>query len=245
MDRGLWTVDQTRKNQLTRTATNYVKAPTDALKLNEIFHSIQGEGTRAGMPCTFVRLHGCGLRCTYCDTPYALDHRVGGEWISFEDITAAIKKYPTRFVEFTGGEPLEQPDVHTLMRQLLDEGYTVAVETGGHVDISTCDPRVIRIVDLKTPSSGMMKRNHMPNIEHLTMRDEVKFVCGSLEDYEWTRDIIRTHELPSRVAAVLISPVFGRIEPLELVERILADGVDVRFQLQMHKFIWEPDARGV
>lgn len=215
------------------------------LKLSEIFFSIQGEGTRAGMPCIFVRLHGCGLRCTYCDTPYALDHHEGGEWKSFEDIRGVIAKYPSRFVEFTGGEPLEQPEVHTLMSELLDEGYTVAVETGGHIDISTCDPRVIRIVDLKTPSSGMMKRNHMANITYLTAIDEVKFVCGSIEDYEWSRDIILKHDLSSKVAAVLISPVFGSIEPVELVERILADGLDVRFQLQMHKFIWQPDARGV
>ena len=215
------------------------------LKLNEIFFSIQGEGTRAGEPCIFVRLHGCGLRCSYCDTPYALDHREGGEWRSFDDIRREIGRHPSRFVEFTGGEPLEQPEVHELMRELLDDGYTVAVETGGHIDISTCDPRVIRIMDLKTPSSGMMKRNRMENIGHLTRRDEVKFVCGSHEDYEWTRDIIRTHDLPSRVAAVLISPVFGSIEPVELVNRILEDGLDVRFQLQMHKFIWEPDRRGV
>lgn len=215
------------------------------LKLNEIFFSIQGEGTRAGMPCAFVRLHGCGLRCSYCDTPYALDHREGGEWRSFEDITAVIRTFPTRFVELTGGEPLEQPEVQALMRELLDEGYTVAVETGGHIDISGCDPRVIRIVDLKTPSSGMLKRNRMENIELLTAHDEVKFVCGSGEDYEWMRQIVRERDLPSRVAAVLVSPVFGSIEPLALVERILEDGLDVRFQLQMHKFIWAPDARGV
>jgi 7-carboxy-7-deazaguanine synthase len=215
------------------------------LKLSEIFFSVQGEGIRAGMPCTFVRLHGCGLRCSYCDTPYALDHRVGGEWRSFEEIKEEVRKYPTRFVEFTGGEPLEQPEVHELMRELLEDGYTVAVETGGHIDISTCDPRVIRIMDLKTPSSGMMKRNHYQNIPHLTGQDEVKFVCGSHEDYEWSRNIIRQYDLSNRVAAVLISPVFGQIEPVELVNRILEDGLDVRFQLQMHKFIWEPDRRGV
>jgi 7-carboxy-7-deazaguanine synthase len=215
------------------------------LKLSEIFFSIQGEGLRAGMPCTFVRLHGCGLRCSYCDTPYALDHRDGGEWRSFEEITAEVRKHPTRFVEFTGGEPLEQPEVHQLMRELLDEGYTVAVETGGHIDISTCDPRVIRIMDLKTPSSGMMKRNLYQNIPHLTAQDEVKFVCGSHEDYEWSREIIRQYDLSNHVAAILISPIFGEIEPVELVNRILEDGLDVRFQLQMHKFIWEPDRRGV
>lgn len=215
------------------------------LKLSEIFFSIQGEGTRAGLPCVFVRLHGCGLRCSYCDTPYALDHRVGGEWKSFEAIGTEVRRYPSRFVEFTGGEPLEQPEIHELIAKFLEEGYTVAIETGGHIDISLCDPHVIRIVDLKTPSSGMMKRNRIENISLLTKLDEVKFVCGSHEDYEWTREIIRQYELPTRVASVLISPVFGAIEPVELVNRILEDGLDVRFQLQMHKFIWEPDARGV
>jgi 7-carboxy-7-deazaguanine synthase len=215
------------------------------LKISEIFFSIQGEGTRAGEPCIFVRLHGCGLRCSYCDTPYALDHRVGGEWMSFDAIRAEIARHPTRFVEFTGGEPLEQPEVNLLIEELLNDGYVVAIETGGHVDISQCDIRAIRIMDLKAPSSGMMKRNRLENIEHLTALDEVKFVCGSHEDYEWTRDMIRAHKLSDRVAAVLISPVFGAIEAVELVKRILEDGLDVRFQLQMHKFIWEPDKRGV
>lgn len=215
------------------------------LKLNEIFFSVQGEGTRAGLPCTFVRLHGCGLRCTYCDTPYALDHRIGGEWKSFEEIRAEVERHPTRFVEFTGGEPLEQPEVHDLMRELLDDGYTVAVETGGHIDVSTCDPRVIRIMDLKTPSSGMSKRNRMQNLEVLTRNDEVKFVCGSREDYEWAREIIRRFDLSARTGAILISPIFGSIEPVDLVGWILEDGLDVRFQLQLHKFIWHPDTRGV
>ncbi len=197
------------------------------------------------MPCVFVRLHGCGLRCSYCDTPYALDHRSGGEWISFEDIRERISAFPTRFVEFTGGEPLEQPEVHALMRELLDDGFIVAVETGGHVDISQCDNRVIRIMDLKTPGSGMMKRNRMENLRHLGEHDEVKFVCASIEDYEWAREVIETHQLSGRVAAVLISPVFGAVEPVALVERILHDGLDVRFQLQLHKFIWHPDTRGV
>lgn len=215
------------------------------LKLSEIFFSIQGEGTRAGLPCIFVRLHGCGLRCSYCDTPYALDHREGGEWRSFEEIRAEIARHPTRFVELTGGEPLEQPEAHQLMRELLDDGYTVAVETGGHIDISTCDPRIIRIMDLKTPSSGMAKKNRYENIDHLTRQDEVKFVCGSIEDYEWARDLILRHDLTERAGAVLISPVFGRVEPIELVNRMLEDGLQARFQLQLHKFVWDPDARGV
>jgi len=215
------------------------------LKLSEIFFSIQGEGTRAGMPCVFVRLHGCGLRCSYCDTPYALDHRSGGTWTSFDEIFAQVRRHPARFVEFTGGEPLEQPEVHPLMQQFLEQGYTVAVETGGHIDIAQCAPGVIRIMDLKTPDSGMMKRNRMENLQLLTAQDEVKFVCSSRADYEWAREVIQQHRLPERVAAVLISPVFGSIQPVSLVEWILADGLDVRFQLQMHKFIWEPDTRGV
>lgn len=215
------------------------------LKLSEIFFSIQGEGTRAGLPCVFVRLHGCGLRCSWCDTPYALDHREGGEWRSFEEIVAEIEKYPCRFVEFTGGEPLEQPEVHVLMKELADSGWTVAVETGGHIDIGSCDPRVIRIMDLKAPSSGMAKRNRWENIPLLTSNDEVKIVCGTMEDYEWARDVIVSHNLADRVASVLISPVFGGVEPVALVERILADGLPVRFQLQLHKFIWEPNQRGV
>ena len=217
----------------------------EQLKVSEIFFSIQGEGLRAGMPCIFVRLQGCGLRCTWCDTPYALSHRDGGEWRSFQEIRREIENYPCHFIEFTGGEPLEQPEVHRLIAQLLDDGYTVAVETGGHVDITDCDPRLIRIVDMKAPGSGMTKRNRYENIDHLTGRDEVKFVCASLEDYEWAKALILQHDLTSHVAAVLISPVFGQIEPIALVEAILRDGLDVRFQLQLHKFIWEPDARGV
>ncbi|MCE2503382.1 MAG: radical SAM protein [Chlorobi bacterium] len=215
------------------------------LKLSEIFLSIQGEGTRAGMPCIFVRLHGCGLRCTWCDTPYALDHRKGGEWKSFGEIRQEIESHAGRFVEFTGGEPLEQPEIHSLIRELLDDGYTVAVETGGHIDLSECDPRLIRIVDFKAPDSGMTKRNCYENIQLLTNRDEVKIVCASLEDYEWGKSLILEHDLSNRVAAVLISPAFGQVDPLPLVEAILRDRLNVRFQLQLHKFIWEPDARGV
>lgn len=215
------------------------------LRVNEIFYSIQGEGTRAGLPCIFVRLQGCGLRCSWCDTPYALENRGGGEVMSFEEIRRQIESWPCRFVEFTGGEPLEQPAVHTLISELLDDDYTVAVETGGHVDIGPCDRRTIRIVDMKAPGSGMSKRNRYDNLALLTHQDEVKFVCASLEDYEWSRNLIIEHDLISRAGAVLISPVFGNIEPLTLVEAILKDGLDVRFQLQMHKFIWHPEERGV
>ena len=215
------------------------------LKLSEIFFSIQGEGTRAGMPCIFIRLHGCGLRCSWCDTPYALNHREGGEWKSFAEIRQQIATYSCQFVEFTGGEPLEQPEAHLLINELLDDGYTVALETGGHMDISSCDSRLIKIVDFKAPGSQMTKRNRYENIQFLTNHDEVKIVCASLEDYEWAKNLILEHDLTNRVANVLISPVFGQVDPLLLVEAILRDGLNVRFQLQLHKFIWEPDARGV
>ena len=215
------------------------------LKVNEIFFSVQGEGSRAGAPCVFVRLHGCGLRCVWCDTPYALDHQDGGIWMSFHEIRHAIDRYPTRFIEFTGGEPLEQPEAHRLMQDLADDGWTVAVETGGHVDISTCDARVIRIVDFKAPGSGMMKRNRLENVSLLNEKDEVKFVCASIKDYEWSRDFINAYQITARVACTFISAAFGRIEPLELVRHILDDGLDVRFQLQLHKFLWNPETRGV
>lgn len=219
--------------------------PDRSLKISEIFFSIQGEGTRAGLPCIFVRTHGCGLRCSWCDTPYALSHRQGGQTMSFAEIREEIERYDCRFVEFTGGEPLEQPASVDLMGEFLDDGYTVAVETGGHVDIGICDPRTIRIVDMKAPDSGMTKRNRYENLDLLTDRDEVKFVCASLDDYRWSRTLILDHDLVSRTAAVLISPVFGAVDPRTLVDAILADRLDVRFQLQMHKFIWDPEARGV
>jgi 7-carboxy-7-deazaguanine synthase len=217
-----------------------------SLNINEIFFSIQGEGTRTGLPCTFVRLQGCGLRCSWCDTPYALANReVGLKAVPFEEIRDRIESWPCRFVEFTGGEPLEQPQVHQLMKELLDDGYQVAVETGGHVDISSCDPRVIRIVDMKPPGSGMSRRNRYENLDVISQQDEIKFVCASLEDYYWSRDLIISHDLTFRAAAVLISPAFGNIEPLDLVEAILTDGLPIRFQLQMHKYIWHPEERGV
>lgn len=217
----------------------------NSLKISEIFFSIQGEGSRIGLPCIFIRLHGCGLRCSYCDTPYALDHRIGGEWMGFDEILREVEKYPVRFVEFTGGEPLEQPEVHKLIARLLDSEYTVAIETGGHIDIKGRDPRTVYILDIKTPSSGMVKRNLWENIEHLMSHDEIKFVCGSREDYEWAKGTILHHELLSKVNTVIVSPVFGRIDPKEIVEWILADGLEVRTQVQLHKIIWEPNRRGV
>ena len=214
--------------------------------VSEIFFSVQGEGTRAGLPCVFVRLYGCKLRCSYCDTLYAIDRRFPADAVlTGGEILARARAFHCNFVEFTGGEPLEQPNVFPLMKRLCDEGFTVAVETGGHVDISPCDERVIRIIDMKTPSSKMSSMNKYENLDALRLLDEVKFVVGSREDYEWARELTLQRGLAEKTAAVLFSPVFGKIEYKELAAWILEDRLPVRFQLQMHKFIWRPDERGV
>jgi 7-carboxy-7-deazaguanine synthase len=212
------------------------------LTINEIYHSIQGESTWVGGPCVFVRLTFCNLRCNYCDTEYAFYE---GKKQTLKEIVDAVAAYRCPLVEITGGEPLLQKNVLPLMSVLCDSGYTVLLETSGAHDISKVDPRVHRIMDLKTPGSGEVDKNLWSNIDHLTLRDEVKFVMGSREDYEWSRDKVQRYELVSRCHAVLFSPIFGHIDPREIVEWILADKLNVRFQLQMHKFIWSPTQRGV
>ena len=212
------------------------------LTINEIYHSIQGESTWAGEPCVFVRLTFCDLRCTYCDTEYAFYE---GKKQTLPEIANAVADFKCPLVEVTGGEPLLQKNVLPLMTMLVDAGHTVLLETSGAHDISPVDPRVHRIMDLKTPGSGESARNLFSNIEHLTQRDEVKFVIGSRQDYEWSREQVERHVLVKRCHAVLFSPIFGRIDPREIVEWILADRLPVRFQLQMHNFIWAPTARGV
>jgi 7-carboxy-7-deazaguanine synthase len=212
------------------------------LTVNEIYFSIQGESTWAGLPCVFVRLTFCDLRCNYCDTEYAFYE---GKKQSLGKILESVVHYNCPLVEITGGEPLLQKNVLPLMTMLADAGRTVLLETSGAHDISAVDPRVHRIMDLKTPGSGEAHRNLLSNIHHLTRRDEVKFVIGSREDYEWSRARVAEHCLDQRCRAVLFSPIFGRIEPREIVEWILADQLAVRFQLQMHKFIWPPQQRGV
>lgn len=224
--------------------------PTDdprslTYNVSEIFYSIQGEGTRAGRPCTFIRLQGCTLRCTWCDTPYALDHRVSEHQMTGAEILQKIEEIGCRFVEFTGGEPLEQPAVIPLMQLLCDQGYEVAVETGGHIDTQAVDPRVITILDVKCPDSKMDSLNHLDNLTRLRPHDEVKFVLASRTDYDYARAMLRDYNLSSRCAAVLMSCVFGKLEFRTLVEWILADHLDVRFQLQQHKFVWDPHQRGV
>ncbi len=212
------------------------------LTINEIYHSIQGESTWAGWPCVFVRLTFCDLRCSYCDTEYAFYE---GKKQTLNEIVDLVEKFRCPLVEITGGEPLLQKNVLPLMSILCDAGHTVLLETSGAHDISRVDQRVHRIMDLKTPGSGEAQRNLFSNIEHLTKRDEVKFVIGSREDYEWSREQIARSDLSKRCGAVLLSPIFGRIDPREIVEWMLTDKLDARFQLQMHKFIWTPTQRGV
>lgn len=212
------------------------------LKVNEIFFSVQGESTWAGLPCVFVRLTGCDLRCSYCDTEYAFYEGVSR---SVDEILAEVLAFDCSLVEITGGEPLLQKNVLPLMSALCNADRMVLIETSGAHDISRIDPRVHRIMDLKTPSSGEAERNLYSNIACLNRRDEVKFVIGSREDYQWSRELIERHDLAGRVHAVLLSPVFGCIEPRQIVEWMLEDRLPARFQLQIHKFIWEPHARGV
>ena len=214
----------------------------DRLRINEIFFSIQGESTWAGRPCVFVRLTGCDLRCSWCDTEYAFHE---GRTMAVEEVAAQLLGYGCDLVEVTGGEPLLQAGVYPLIVRLLDMGTTVLVETSGASDVSRLDVRAIKVMDLKCPGSGESARNLWSNLEHLTPRDEVKFVIADRADYEWARDVLRRDNLAPRVNAVLMSCVFGRLEPALLVGWILADRLPVRMQLQMHKHIWAPDARGV
>ena len=212
------------------------------LTINEIFHSIQGESTHAGKPCVFVRLTACDLRCSWCDTPYAFTE---GRKMELDDIVARVKSYGCPVVEITGGEPLLQKDVYPLMERLLGEGLMVMLETGGHLPIDRVPVGVIRIVDVKCPGSGESHRNAWTNLDHVGSTDEVKFVLQDRADYEFARDVVARHRLPTRVAAVLFSPVHGVLDPKVLAAWILEDRLDVRLQLQTHKFIWDPQTRGV
>lgn len=212
------------------------------LKINEVFYSIQGESTRAGLPCVFVRLTYCNIRCVYCDTEYAFYEGVDKP---IDEIIDKVKSYECKLVEITGGEPLVQENVHVLMSKLCDLGYEVMLETGGSLPIENVDKRVKVIMDLKTPYSKMEKKNRYENIQYLKPNDEVKFVIGSREDYEWAKEILNKYDLVNKVEQVLFSPVFDKVENIELANWILADKLNVRFQLQMHKYIWHPETRGV
>jgi 7-carboxy-7-deazaguanine synthase len=212
------------------------------VRVNEIFHSIQGESTWAGQPCVFIRLTGCNLRCTWCDTAYAFYE---GTQMEIAAVMDRVRGYGCKLAEITGGEPLLQKGVHALIEALLNEKYDVLIETSGERDISAVDRRVIKIMDLKCPDSGEAERNRWANIQCLSPRDEVKFVIASRRDYEWARRVIDKYQLVSSVNAILISPAFGAIKPADLAAWILLDRLPVRMQLQMHKYIWSPDRRGV
>jgi 7-carboxy-7-deazaguanine synthase len=220
----------------------FVQNKTTTLTVNEIYRSIQGESTWAGLPCVFVRLTFCDLRCTYCDTAYAF---YAGSKMALSEIVQRVLDFDCPLVEVTGGEPLLQRNVLPLMTDLCDQGKTVLIETSGAHDISGIDARVHRIMDLKTPGSGEAKRNRYENIPYLTAGDEVKFVIGSREDYLWSKDKIAEFDLVNRCGTVLFSPIFGRVDPREIVEWLLEDKLKVRFQLQMHKFIWSPETKSV
>jgi 7-carboxy-7-deazaguanine synthase len=223
-----------------RAAQLEMAGPT--LVVNEIFYGIQGESTHAGRPCAFVRLTGCNLRCTWCDTTYAFYE---GRRMSVLEIVELVDGYGCELVEITGGEPLLQEGVYALGDELLARGKTVLVETSGACDVSRLDPRLTKVMDLKCPSSAECERNLWSNLDHLTARDEVKFVISDRRDYEWARDVIVRHGLERRVNAVLLSCAFGKLEPARLAAWMLKDRLPARLQLQLQKHIWHPEARGV
>lgn len=213
--------------------------PETRLRVTEIFLSLQGEASRVGLPTVFVRLTGCPLRCGYCDTDYAFQ---GGEWYTVTSILERVRRYPTRHVTVTGGEPLAQKACHDLLGALCDLGLDVSLETGGSLDVSGVDARVARIVDVKTPGSGEVGRNHWSNLSVLTPRDEVKFVLVDETDYRWARAVLAEHAIAS-CCPVLFSPAWGALEPATLAEWVLRDGLPVRLQVQLHKLLWQ-EARG-
>ncbi|MEJ2052598.1 MAG: radical SAM protein [Calditrichaceae bacterium] len=214
---------------------------TDSLRINEIFFSIQGESSYAGRPCIFIRLTYCNLRCSFCDTEYAFFE---GDFLSFDEIINQIKIYNCDLIEITGGEPLVQKNVLPFMSMLCNAGYEVLIETGGHMDISQIDKRVKRVMDIKCPGSGESDKNLWQNIRYLTENDQVKFVISDRTDFDWAKGIIQKYNL-SKKCTVLMSPDFQKLKNIKLAEWILKESPDARFQLQMHKYIWPPDQRGV
>jgi 7-carboxy-7-deazaguanine synthase len=214
----------------------------DTLVVHEIYASIQGESTFAGLPCTFVRTTGCNLRCAWCDTPQAFH---GGERMRRADVLSRALAFATPLVEVTGGEPLLQPGVFSLLAELCDAGRTVLVETSGEADVSRVDARVHKVMDLKCPASGESHRNRWSNLDHIGPRDEIKFVLADRADYEWMRETIRSRDLARLTDKLLASTAFGQLAPRDLIAWVLEDALAVRVQLQMHKYIWGPHASGV
>ncbi len=211
------------------------------MKINEIFESIQGETSYAGLPCIFIRITGCNLRCSYCDTTYAYED---GTEMPIGSILQYIDKFTSKLVCITGGEPLLNKDAPLLIKDLLDKNYRVLVETNGSCDISILPKKAVRIMDIKCPDSNMSHLMHWQNVKYLSKSDEVKFVLRSQRDYEWAKMIIQKYRLPE-VTNVLIGTVFGAVSPRSVIRWVLEDGLDVRIQLQLHKYIWEPQTRGV
>jgi 7-carboxy-7-deazaguanine synthase len=212
------------------------------MKVNEIFYSIQGESSYAGLPCAFIRLSGCNLRCAYCDTAYAFYE---GTEMSIPEILSAIGQFPTRLALVTGGEPMLQASVHELFAELLERNYTVLLETGGQVSLADVDPRVHKIMDFKCPSSGMEERNDYGNLNYLAQTDELKFVIGDRIDFDWACDLIRRYALADRVGQILFSPVHQKVSYADLADWVLNCGLPARLQLQLHKIIWPHIPRGV
>ncbi|HYH07318.1 MAG TPA: radical SAM protein [Thermoanaerobaculia bacterium] len=210
------------------------------MRITEIFHSIQGESSHTGRPCVFVRLTGCNLRCTWCDSEYTF---TGGERMTLEDVVARVKSYGCKLVEITGGEPLAQSEAFTLIERLSDEGFEVLIETSGSIDIAPVDPRAKLILDVKCPGSGEVAKNRWENLKHLRPHDEVKFVIADREDYDFAKKVIAEHQLEKH--NLLLSPVWGRMDMKALAEWMLADRVPARFQTQLHKHIWGADVHGV
>ena len=212
-----------------------------SLKINEIYYSVQGESTHAGRPCIFIRLTYCNLRCSYCDTEYAF---YDGKDMEITDIMSEIKRWDCNLVEVTGGEPLFQDECIDLLNELVNSNYEVMLETGGSLSISDVPKKVVKIVDFKCPSSGMVKKNLWSIVDDLQSHDEVKFVIGNREDFDWAKDRITEYSL-DKICTLLFSPTFGEIDPQQIVEWILAENLPVRMQLQMHKMIWSPEEKGV
>lgn len=217
----------------------------EIFKLSEIFYSIQGEGNRAGLPCVFIRLQGCRLRCSWCDTPYALEFDKEEFRMTKNELLQEIQKINCNFIEFTGGEPLEQDGINELIMELCDLNYTVAIETSGYISIKEVDKRAIKILDIKCPDSGMSKKNKLDNLNYLNRHDEIKFVVASKNDFYWAVSFVKEHRLFDSVDTILISPAFEKVSNKELAELILAESLPIKMQLQMHKYIWEPNKRGV
>ena len=213
------------------------------LRVTEIFRSIQGESTHAGRPCTFVRLTGCPMRCTWCDSEYTF---TGGEHVSIDEVLNQVRDFGCRLVEVTGGEPLAQREAFDLIKRLCDERYEVLIETGGYVSTENLDQRAKVILDVKCPASGEAERNHWPNLNRLRPDlDEVKFVVADRADWDFARRVVKDYDLERRAKSILISPAWEQIDLQDLANWIVESGMDLRMQLQMHKQIWGPDARGV